>query len=126
MIDYHSTLVSALKTVLPDVELPNGDIQSYVHYELVLHSGLPTPCISYQEANNYDTTTGETFGYSKIAYTVKVWGRDIAEIQRIIKLVDKALRPHGFKRTSTNELSDKNSSMIQKIMQYEADASEDY
>lgn len=114
MINYHTELVKALKTVLP------------THYELVLHSGLSTPCISYQEGNNYDTTTGETFGYSKIVYTIKIWANDIKTIQKYMPLVDKALRPLGFKRTASNELGDKNSSMIQKIMTYQADGIEDY
>ena len=114
MINYHKELVAALKTVLP------------THYELVLHSGLSKPCISYQEANNYDTTTGETFGYSRIVYTVKIWATDIETIQNYIPLVDAALRPLGFKRTASGELGDRNSTVIQKIMTYEADASENY
>lgn len=114
MINYHQELVAALNTVLP------------THYELTLHSGLSTPCISYQEANNYDTVTGDTIGYSKIAYTVKVWANDIATIQQYVPLVDKALRPLGFKRTASNELGDKNSTMIQKIMTYQADGLEEF
>ena len=41
MIDYHNSLVSALKTVLP------------AHYEMTLTSKTETPCISYMETNNY-------------------------------------------------------------------------
>lgn len=114
MIDFHSQLVSALSTVLP------------THYELALTSNTKTPCISYQERNNYDTDTGDTLGYSRITYTVKVWGDDIGEIQKYVLRVDRALRPLGFKRTSSNELHDVNSSRIQKILTYEALASENY
>ncbi len=114
MIDYHSNLVSALNTVLP------------THYELALTTNTQTPCISYQERNNYDTTTGETLGYSKIVYTVKIWADDIAIIQQYVKHVDKVLRPIGFKRTSSNELGDKLSTRIQKILTYEANALENY
>lgn len=114
MIDYHSELVSALNTVLP------------THYELALTKNTQTPCISYQERNNYDTQTGDTLGYSKIIYTVKVWGDDIATIQHYVKEVDKALRPIGFKRTSANELHDKLSTRIQKILTYEALGKENY
>lgn len=114
MINYHKELVAALETVLP------------THYELVLHSGLATPCISYQESNNYDTETGDTLGYSRVSYTVKVWGNNIAEIQKYVLEIDKVLRPIGFKRTSSGELPDKNSSMIQKILTYEALALENY
>lgn len=114
MIDFHSELVSALETVLP------------THYELALTSGTKTPCISYQERNNYDTDTGNTLGYSRIVYTVKVWGNEIATIQNYVKKIDKVLRPLGFKRTSAQELYDNQSTMIQKILTYEALASENY
>ena len=114
MIDYDTQLVAALSTVLP------------THYELNLYRGLPTPCISYQEANNYDTETGDTLGYSSISYTVKIWGNDIATIKKYMLEIDKVLRPLGFKRTATGELPDKNSSMIQKILTYTANAVEKY
>ena len=114
MVDYHSELVSALNTVLP------------THYEMALTSKTTTPCISYQERNNYDTNTGDTLGYSRITYTVKVWGNDIAQIQNYTKEIDKVLRPLGFKRTSSNELHDNQSTMIQKILTYEALAFENY
>lgn len=114
MIDYHKSLVAALNTVLP------------THYELNLHSGLDTPCISYQERNNYQRETGDTVGYSTITYTVKVWGNDLAAIQENAIKVDAVLRPLGWKRTSSQELHDKQSTMIQKIMTYEALAKEEY
>lgn len=114
MIDYHSELVSALNTVLP------------THYEMALTSNTKTPCISYQERNNFDTDTGDTLGYSRIIYTVKVWGNDIAQIQNYVKEIDRVLRPLGFKRTSSNELHDNQSTMIQKILTYEALALENY
>ena len=114
MIDYHSEFVSALKTVLP------------THYELALTTKNTTPCISYQERNNYDTAVGDTLGYSVIAYTVKVWAPEIEVIQFYAKEVDKVLKPLGFKRTSSNELHNPQSTMIQKIMTYEALASEEF
>ena len=115
MIDFHKELRSALEsTGLP------------VHYEMALHSGLSVPCISYMEKNNYTTAAGETLGYSYITYQVKVWANDIATIQRYALEVDKVLRPVGFKRIASGELYDNNSSMIQKIMSYEALASEKF
>ena len=114
MINYHKELVKALKTVLP------------THYEMVLHSGLKTPCISYMETNNYSTETGDTLGYSRVNYQVKVWGNDIAKIQDYVLKIDDVLRPLGFKRLSSGELYDKNSTMIQKILNYEALALEQY
>lgn len=112
MIDYDKELVSALGTVLP------------THHELKITS-RKTPCITYQERNNYDDATGDTIGYSRISYTIKVWGTK-AEVQQYAKEVDKVVRPLGFKRTSTNELSNHSSTMIQKIMTYEALALEEY
>lgn len=114
MINYHKELVSALNTVLP------------THYELVLHSGLTTPCISYMEITNIDDVTGNTRGYSRITYQVKVWGNDIADIQHYALLVDKVMRPLGFKRVGSAELHDTNSTMIQKVMTYQALALEEY
>lgn len=114
MIDYHKEMVSALNTILP------------CHYELALTANTETPCISYQERNNYTSSFGDTLGYSVIVYTIKVWANNVSDIQKYSKLVDEALRPLGFKRTSTNELSDNESTMIQKILVYEALAYETY
>lgn len=116
MIDYHKELVKTLNTVLP------------THYEMTLHSGLKTPCISYMEVNNYTTTEtiGATVGYSYITYQVKVWSNDIGEIQKYTIEIDKALRSIGFKRIASGELYDNNSTMIQKILTYEALALEEF
>lgn len=114
MIDYHKDLVNALKEILP------------THYEMVLHRGLATPCISYMELNNYDTDVGDTLGYSRIQYQIKVWGNDIGALQEYSLKIDKILKPLGWKRTSSGELHDRESTMIQKILTYEALASENY
>ena len=114
MINYHAELVSTLNTILP------------THYELVLHRGLSTPCISYIEVNNAATATGDTLGYSSIQYQIKVWSNKIDELQNYALEIDNALRPLGWKRISCNELHDRESTMIQKIMTYEALASEDF
>ena len=108
MIDYSKELVSALNTVLP------------THYELTLTSKTETPCISWQERNNYVSVNGDTLGYSFISFTVKVWANSVADIMRYAQEIDAVLRPLGFKRISSNELYDRNSTMIQKIMVYEA------
>lgn len=118
MVDNHSALVSALKTVLP------------THYEMVLHSGLKTPCISYMETNNYSITDSQfntsTIGYSYITYQIKVWGNDIAKLNQYALQIDKVLRPLGYKRISSGELYDRQSTMIQKIMTYECLALEEF
>lgn len=114
MIDYHKELVAALNTILP------------THYEMNLTSKTKTPCISYQERNNSMTETGDTLGYSRISYTVKVWGSNIEQLQQYAKAIDNLLRPIGFNRVSAGELYDMQSSMIQKILTYECLALENY
>ena len=112
MLDIHSTIVSALETILP------------THYELILHSGIKTPCISYMELNNHTEESGDTLGYSRLTYQIKVWGNDIEQLQGYALAIDAKLRPMGFKRVSSGELYDINSTMIQKILTYEAKALE--
>lgn len=114
MINYHSTLVSVLNTILP------------THYEMTLTSKTQTPCISYMELNNYTTANGDTLGYSYITYQVKVWGHDVGQLQEYALQIDAVLRPLGFKRIASGELYDNESTMIQKILTYEALASENY
>lgn len=116
MIDYTTQLVSALKTVLP------------THYEMALTSKTNTPCISYMQLNNYAATEtlGASLGYSRITYQVKVWGNDIGALNKYAAEVDKVLRPLGFKRISCGELYDNSSTMIQKILTFEALALEEF
>ncbi len=114
MIDYHKELLTALNKILP------------THYEMTLHSGLATPCLSYMETNNYTSADGDTLGYSVISYQVKVWADQISLIQKYSLMVDKALKPLGFKRVAATELYDNESSMIQKILTYEALGKEEY
>ena len=114
MIDYHATLVSTLNNVLP------------THYEMTLTPNTKTPCISYMEMNNYVSDNGNTRGYSRITYQVKVWANDISTIQKYALEVDETLRPLGWTRIASGELYDNQSTMIQKIMTYECLALEDY
>lgn len=114
MIDYHTNLVSALREILP------------VHYELALTKGTQTPCISYQEINNYVAVNGDTIGYSRLSYRVKVWGNDLGQLQHYAQEIDRVLRPLGWTRTASGELYDINSTMIQKILTYEAQALEQF
>lgn len=114
MVDNHKALVAALNNILP------------THYEMVLHSGLATPCISYMELNNYVDSNGDTVGYSRITYQIKVWANDISIIQKYAVEIDKALKPLGYKRISSGELYDNQSTMIQKILTYECLALENF
>lgn len=114
MVDYHKNLVNALKEVLP------------THYEMVLTSGTATPCISYMELSNSATINGDTLGYSRLVYQIKVWGNKIEDLQNYAMQIDDKLRPLGFARTATNEVYDPQSTMMQKIMTYEALAWESF
>lgn len=116
MIDYGKEVVSALSAILP------------TYYEMALTSGTKTPCYSWQEINNYDITEtlGATVGYSRITFQVKVWGTDLALLNKYALQADSALKPLGFKRVSSGELYDNNSTMIQRILRYEALAQENY
>jgi hypothetical protein len=78
------------------------------------------------ELNNYISTSGDTLGYSKITYQIKVWGNDIGILQDYALQIDEKLRTIGFKRISSGELYDNQSTMIQKIMTFEATALEIY
>ena len=106
MINYHADLVKALNSVLP------------THYEMTLTSKTATPCISYMELNNYVATNGDTLGYSRLTYQVKVWGNSIEDLQKYALQIDAVLRPLGWKRISSGELYDQRSIMIQKIMMF--------
>lgn len=108
MINYHTNLVSALNNILP------------THYEMALTNKTKTPCISYMEINNYVAEYGSNLTYSRITYQIKIWSNDIAEIQGYVPKVDNTMRDLGFKRISSGELYDNNSTMIQKILTYEA------
>ena len=114
MINYHSILVTALNNILP------------THYEMTLTKGTKTPCISYMEMDNSETETGDTLCYSRLVYQVKVWGQDISDLQKYAQMIDAVLRPLGWKRISSGELYDRNSTMIQKILQYEAKGFEQF
>lgn len=115
MINYHTQLVSALKSI----GIP-------VHYEMVLHSGLSTPCISYLELGNVAEDTGDTLGYSRLQYQIKIWSTKVADLQKYALLIDSTLRQFGWKRVGCNEMYDNNSAMVQKIMTYEALAHETF
>lgn len=116
MVNYHKELVKALNNILP------------TYYEMILHSGIKTPCISYMETNNYSATEtlGASVGYSRLSYQIKVWSNKIEDLQEYSLKIDAALRAIGFKRISTTELYDMNSTMMQKILNYEALAYEEF
>ena len=116
MTNYHKELVSVLSSILP------------TEYEMKLTSTTKTPCISYMELSNIpvNNSSFDTMEYSKIRYQIKVWDSNIAVIQLYANRIDAALRPLGFKRINSTEISDNNSAMIQKVMTYECLALEEF
>ncbi len=114
MINYHNTLLKTLNAILP------------THYEMTLTSGTKTPCLSYMELDNSVEANGSTIGYSRIKYQIKVWSDKVADLQKYAAEIDKALRTIGFKRVASVELYDNNSSMMQKVLTYEALALEEF
>ena len=78
------------------------------------------------ELGNTVDSVGDTLEYSRIRYQIKVWGNELDLIQKYSMEIDKALRPLGFRRVGCNELADNLSTMLQKIMTYEALALEEY
>lgn len=78
------------------------------------------------EINNAAMETGDTLGYSELSYQIKVWGNDIGELQGYAQQIDSVLRPLGWRRTSSVELYDKESTMIQKILTYTANGLETF
>ena len=114
MINYHTTLVSKLKTILP------------THYELFVDSSTTTPCITYYEDNNADVASGDSISYGVLSYIIKVWSNKVDELQIYSLQVDSVMRGLGFKRMSSQELFDPNSTMGEKILRYETNTTENY
>lgn len=114
MINYHQSLVNSLNKVLP------------THYEMALTSKAQVPCISYMELGNSVTANGDTLGYSRLNYQIKVWGNRVEDLQKYALEIDNVLRPLGWTRVSSNEMYDTRSTMMQKILNYEALALEDF
>ena len=108
MIDCTKKIISALETI----GIP-------VYYEMILSSNCEVPCISYIELSNVATYNGDSLGYSRIQYQIKVWGTRITDLNKYALQIDEVLRPLDLKRVGCNELYDNNSTMIQKIMTYE-------
>lgn len=106
MMDYKPQLVAALQTV------------GTVHYELFTDSNTKVPCITYLESRNSDRETSEILNYSDLEFTIKVWSKKVSEISSMAGQIDEVLRPLGFKRTGSNELT--HNDMIQKVMYYSA------
>lgn len=115
MIDYHNNIVSALlKVGIP------------VHYEMTLKSGLETPCYSYLELTNSVQLQTDISDVSVVSYQISVWDTDMKNIQKYSIEADKVMRALNFQRAGSAELYDNKSTMIHKVLTYEALASEKF
>lgn len=78
------------------------------------------------ELGNNVHVNGDTLGYSRLNYQVKVWANRVEDLQTYALKIDDVLRPLGWTRVSSNEMYDPNSTMMQKILNYEAMALESF
>ena len=62
MVDFDKLIVSRLR----ELSLP-------VYYDYCLDETNEAPCISYYQYDNNAYANGDTLGYSKIIYKIKVW-----------------------------------------------------
>lgn len=109
MINYHNQVITALNTI----GLP-------VHYEMVLHSGLKTPCISYMQLGDTIISQTDITDISRISYQIKIWSTKMPDLQEYASKIDAVMRALNFRRVSCAELYDNNSAMMQKVLTYEA------
>ena len=72
--------------------------------EMFLTQDIDIPCISYSLENDVQDLTGDTLGYSNVYYTIKIWGKRIADVEPIAINVDELMRSLGFRRVGTNEM----------------------
>lgn len=111
MISLKKEVVKELSKILP------------THYELLI-SSPSIPCITYMESDNADTQIGDNIGYSRVIYTIKLWGSDLKQLEPYELKIGNCMRELGYKRISYNELwyDDK----ISMIMRFEGLAFENY
>ena len=105
MIDVSKDIVNALKTIYP------------TYYELFCDENTAKPCITYMIQDDNQGPTGDTFGYSNVRYTIKLWGDDLSVLNPKAIEIDEVLRDLGLRRISLNELTF--DSHICKIFVYE-------
>lgn len=93
MIDYKPTLVESLRTL----GLP-------VYYEVFVDSETEVPCITYYEMDNTSFKEGDTLRYSRLAFSIKIWGKDLETLSTYSIQIDAVMKVLGFTRTNTVEL----------------------
>lgn len=112
MLSDKPTIVSELNKILP------------AYYELYCDSNTGLPCFTYIENLNEVLYQGDTLEYSNIGYIIKLWARDVADIDYYMQEADITMRKLGYIRKSANEIVVGN--QICKIMNYTALGLEKY
>lgn len=106
MVDVKKELVTELSKILP------------TYYELIADRTASKPCITYIESMNAADLEAESFGYSRLRYTVKVWGYTIDNLAGYCQQVDAAMRQLGYRRSGSYELAINDE--IEIVMDYDA------
>lgn len=75
-----------------------------VLYELFCDSTTKKPVITYLEANDKDVAIGDTLGYSRVNFYIKLWGDNLASLEPYREALKAEMRRMGFVRESYNEL----------------------
>lgn len=72
-------------------------------YEMFVDSKTPIPCISYMMAYDSDSLKGDTLTYSDVSFLIKVYSKDLVELEDICNKVKTNLRDK-FTRTNGQEM----------------------
>ena len=72
-------------------------------YELFVDSDTVLPAITYIETSNIDDKVGDTLGYSRITYRIKLWASTVADFDTYSPQIDTAMRGLGFWRINAYE-----------------------
>ena len=91
MVATKTEIREALNTVLP------------TFYELFVDSTTELPALTYNEIQNLDDRVGDTLGYSRITYRIKLWASSVADIDLYSPQIDEVMRGLGFYRISSYE-----------------------
>ena len=87
-------------------------------------SGVKYPCVTYRETENSDNKIGDSFGYSNIAFSIQIWGYNMAEITSLCRKTDKIMKGCRFER----HMSDMQTynGLHRKILGYRKTVKENY
>lgn len=75
-----------------------------VFYELFVQE-LQMPCITYSMYDNNETANGNKMSHSEVAYYIKLWGHDLADMLPTYKIIDATMHDLGYSRQSYNEMA---------------------